>query len=200
MDINNFGPFNADTWGTVSDWFVALVTLVTAYYLYKTLKSQLKVQELGQQALEFERVRFTRETRPDFELTGIDSKIVRTNDSDELEVIVTIKNIASHSAYNVRIIVDNDLDKWVLDESWKDQHEVVSGAVLYAGFKGPSFSDKKPVYAIDVNIFDPLIRIIINYQDVFKNNYSQRAFVRLTQKDKKILTIVESNAPTLLPS
>lgn len=34
-----------EIWGTVSDWFMVLVTLVTAVFLYKTLKSQMDVQK-----------------------------------------------------------------------------------------------------------------------------------------------------------
>ncbi|WP_197086415.1 hypothetical protein [Sphingobacterium sp. IITKGP-BTPF85] len=33
-----------EIWGTVSDWFIVIITLVTAVFLYKTLRSQMEVQ------------------------------------------------------------------------------------------------------------------------------------------------------------
>lgn len=59
MDINNFGPFDSDVWGTVSDWFVAIVTAVSIYFLRRTLNSQNETQKLQSSVtnLEFQRYR-----------------------------------------------------------------------------------------------------------------------------------------------
>ncbi len=40
--------FNAQVWGTVSDWVMIGVTAATAYYLYQTLQSQRETQDLQQ--------------------------------------------------------------------------------------------------------------------------------------------------------
>ncbi|MBB5643944.1 hypothetical protein [Pedobacter cryoconitis] len=37
MEIINFVAFNADVWGTVSDWIIVIVTSSTAIYLVKNL-------------------------------------------------------------------------------------------------------------------------------------------------------------------
>lgn len=47
--INCFWPkqnlFKAETWGTISDWFTYLVTLIGGVFIYKTLESQMEVQK-----------------------------------------------------------------------------------------------------------------------------------------------------------
>lgn len=39
-------PFISNVWGSVSDWLMILVTGVTAIFLYRTLRSQQKTQDL----------------------------------------------------------------------------------------------------------------------------------------------------------
>lgn len=46
MDINNFGVFNSATWGSVGDWIMVLVTIVTIFLLIKTFKEQKKTNEI----------------------------------------------------------------------------------------------------------------------------------------------------------
>jgi hypothetical protein len=70
MDINNFGPFNADTWGSVSDWTMVIVTALTAWYLYKTLTSQTIVQGLQQKLTDIEGLRVKYEIMPQFEMVN----------------------------------------------------------------------------------------------------------------------------------
>lgn len=42
--IPETSKFNAEIWGTVSDWFTYLVALIGGVFIYKTLNSQMKVQ------------------------------------------------------------------------------------------------------------------------------------------------------------
>jgi len=74
MNINNFGPFEAETWGTVSDWVMVVVTAATLYLIYKTLKSQTMVQRLQAQATTIENERFRIQHMPQFNLTVKQSK------------------------------------------------------------------------------------------------------------------------------
>lgn len=46
MDINNFGPFQSDVWGTVSDWVVIIVTLGTGIFLVLAFNEQRKTNQL----------------------------------------------------------------------------------------------------------------------------------------------------------
>jgi hypothetical protein len=56
--------FDPDIWGTVSDWFMVIVTIVTAFYLYKTLQSQKNVQETQNKLFEIETIRFRESIKP----------------------------------------------------------------------------------------------------------------------------------------
>lgn len=68
MDVNNLGPFNAEVWGTFSDWIMVVVTGATAFLLYKTFKSQIAVQKSQQKITDIEGERFRVEYKPVFEL------------------------------------------------------------------------------------------------------------------------------------
>jgi hypothetical protein len=79
FDINNFGPFQSDVWGSFSDWVMLIVTFFTLLYLIKTFKaqhnslgiqqktleSQLVVQKAQQLSTEIEQKRYESEIRPD---------------------------------------------------------------------------------------------------------------------------------------
>lgn len=56
--------FSPDTWGTVSDWFMVSVTVITAYYLYKTLQSQKEVQKTQNELFRIESIRFRESIKP----------------------------------------------------------------------------------------------------------------------------------------
>ena len=47
MSINNFGPFSSETWGTVSDWLIFITTVVTAYFVWKTLHEQVVINKVS---------------------------------------------------------------------------------------------------------------------------------------------------------
>ncbi|SFH51528.1 hypothetical protein [Pedobacter insulae] len=59
MEINNFGPFDSDIWGTVADWVIACVTLGTGIFLVLTFKEQQKTNL-------FTRVQMKRQILPKF--------------------------------------------------------------------------------------------------------------------------------------
>ncbi|MDB5129414.1 MAG: hypothetical protein JWQ85_3646, partial [Mucilaginibacter sp.] len=54
MDINNFGPCEATVLGTVPDWIIAFTTIVTAFFLIKTFRSQKEVQKMQQSITDIE--------------------------------------------------------------------------------------------------------------------------------------------------
>lgn len=58
--------FVAEIWGTVSDWYMVIVTMITAIFLYKTLKSQKDVQESQKILQEIEVKRFRKTIEPNF--------------------------------------------------------------------------------------------------------------------------------------
>jgi hypothetical protein len=73
MNINNFGPFDPAVWGTISDWVVILIYIVTGCIVYKTLKSQLVLQQLQQKQIDVLLFNHKKESKPEFELSISDS-------------------------------------------------------------------------------------------------------------------------------
>lgn len=71
MDVFKF-PFLAEVWGTVSDWIMIMVTSVTAYFLYKTLRSQKDVQQAQNKLLKIEQIRLREDFKPKLDYSRID--------------------------------------------------------------------------------------------------------------------------------
>ena len=65
--------FKAETWGTISDWFTYLVTLIGGVFIYKTLDSQLKVQKDQFEIKIIEKRRYFEEIKPYFTFFGSQS-------------------------------------------------------------------------------------------------------------------------------
>jgi len=94
--INNFGPFEADVWGTVSDWALVIVTALTAIFIYRTFRAQLNVTEDQSELLKIERIKLREQFRTELEISGGNTW---TNVNT---VRLNIKAV-NHPAYNVVI-------------------------------------------------------------------------------------------------
>lgn len=93
--------FNPEVWGTVSDWTMVGVTSLTAYYLYKTLKSQKNVQKTQNKLFEIEKIRFKESIKP---------SLIYTQSKREFEsgkyfkiVSIEISNESESSAEDIEI-------------------------------------------------------------------------------------------------
>lgn len=64
-DLFNF-PFHAGVWGNAADWAMVCVTAFTLYYLRKTLKSQLRVQEAQLRITNIENDKYVKLNAPKF--------------------------------------------------------------------------------------------------------------------------------------
>jgi hypothetical protein len=51
-------------WGTISDWVMVLVTVLTLFFLYRTLQSQKDVQKMQNELFRIESVRFKESIKP----------------------------------------------------------------------------------------------------------------------------------------
>ncbi|MET4142868.1 hypothetical protein [Pedobacter sp. UYP1] len=96
MTILSFAVFNPKEWGTVSDWVTIIVYTITGYLIYRTLRSQLSIQQI-------ESNRAAREIRPVFSLLTITSGNLYTIK------LVCEHNIAFdvHTSYNIDASMDN---------------------------------------------------------------------------------------------
>jgi hypothetical protein len=103
MDLFKF-PFHADVWGSVSDWVMILVTAVTAYFLYNTLKSQKEVQQAQNELLTIEQIRLKEQFKPKVEyyefLDGTKERYAHKLKKGSEFLSVAVKNISDNIAIN----------------------------------------------------------------------------------------------------
>src|SRR5690606_6698303 len=59
--------------GTVPDWAMEIVTGITAYFLYRTLQSQIKVQRTQEEMLNIELYQHYEAIKPEFDVLGCES-------------------------------------------------------------------------------------------------------------------------------
>lgn len=108
MDINNFGPFNAEVWGTVSDWSIAFITIITALLLYSTFKSQINVQKNQQRITDIESERFRIEYKPILQLT-VDTITNKTLETHTQSYIHISLKIIENDCKDLNILVQNNV-------------------------------------------------------------------------------------------
>jgi hypothetical protein len=99
--------FPADVWGTVSDWVMIIVTTITAYFLYKTLKSQKEVQQAQNKFLEIEQVRLREDYKPELDYNRFEKQL-NINQPGKQAVSFSIRNKSENRALNVTTIYSDD--------------------------------------------------------------------------------------------
>ena len=161
--MNSF-YFDPEIWGTVSDWCIVLVTTITAYYLYRTLKSQMIVQDTQTKLFEIEKIRFSESIKPILKFSlpkpeqniiaedpnkSINSIIV-TNESNNNALDGSIKMISETK--NIEILNDKIFEYFHLR---KDEHFRLN-FILH-----------------DVNSKENLLILCFRYRDIANNKYVQ---------------------------
>lgn len=101
LSLNSFGPFQSDVWGTVSDWAIVVVTAITAIYIYRTFRAQLKVTTDQTELLKIEQIRIREQFRTEIDVSG-------GNEWTSVNTFwVNIKAL-NHNAYNIKIKIIRD--------------------------------------------------------------------------------------------
>jgi hypothetical protein len=103
----NIFPFPADIWGTVSDWVMIAVTAITAYFLWRTLKSQKEVQQTQNRLLKIEQLRVKEAFKPNLKYTRI-KRILKVDDPDKGLIWINVSNDSDNAALNFEPIYDDD--------------------------------------------------------------------------------------------
>lgn len=168
MNINDFGPFEAETWGSISDWFMVCVTAVTGFLIWRTLKSQLKMQLLQQTITEIERHRFRESIKPKFKLSIKRTDLFEVHETVRIEAEFTIFAV-DHVAFmvEVTIIKNGEFDfnpansyPRLYNKITPGMNPILKGTIE----KKHKEDDKKYLLNFDV---------VIRYQDLYKNRYQQ---------------------------
>lgn len=63
-------------WGSISDWVMIAVTITTATFLYKTLKSQKEVQSVQNKLFRIEQARFNESIKPILRYSASTDKMI----------------------------------------------------------------------------------------------------------------------------
>jgi hypothetical protein len=192
MSVNNFGPFQAEIWGTVSDWLIVIVTGATGILLLLTFRSQLKVQYAQQKITDIEIFKHIQNVVPKFDLLKPLKSERIVGDNLRIDVIQFVLQLNKNIAKDVSVEVDYiDQSGWVdpillmkADFLNSEGHIRINGS--YKGLANKTI-EGNAVYWIDVDFN-------LIFKDIYNNEYSQKCALTLTHND----TYVRSDNPILI--
>ena len=180
MNINNFGPFSSNVWGTVSDWVMVIVTGTTLYYINKTFKSQYEVQKLQQQSTNIENEKFRIQVLPTFELFIYKTDFEFIEDKVKTKMSIGF-HLMKNECLNLEIdfsitsseIISNDIALEKLDYIAEDAHRGLD-IVL---------STKKHIF--DRNGCS--LSLNFKYADIVGNRYEMQFYANVTYVEKQVV-------------
>ncbi|HTB52342.1 MAG TPA: hypothetical protein VK718_06165 [Ferruginibacter sp.] len=100
--------FDTKIWGTVSDWVMVCVTTVTAFYLYRTLKSQKEVQQIQYELFKIESIRFKESIKPIFKYSASERQFSSDNGKKKMLTIEVTNETDSIALEISRIVESNE--------------------------------------------------------------------------------------------
>ncbi|MEO6174400.1 MAG: hypothetical protein ABIP27_04525 [Flavobacterium circumlabens] len=156
--------FNPEVWGTVSDWFIAIVTSITAYYLYQTLKSQKEVQETQTKLFEIEKFRFSESIKPNLKFTQPtkDQQII-TEDPDKCINSIIVINDSNNDALEGSITMISETKNI----------EIINGKVFEYFHLRKSETLRLNFILHDTKSSENLLILCFKYKDIANNKYIQ---------------------------
>lgn len=102
-------PFSAEVWGTVSDWVMIIVTSITAYFLWKTLRSQKEVQDTQNRLLKIEQLRVREDFKPNLKYNRVTIG-GKFSDPNKCLVSIAVKNVSISPALNFKPVYEENPD------------------------------------------------------------------------------------------
>tara|TARA_R110000850_G_scaffold162427_4_gene287106 strand:+ start:468 stop:1010 length:543 start_codon:yes stop_codon:yes gene_type:complete len=168
--------FDPNVWGTVSDWSMVFVMVISAYYLYKTLKSQKEVQDTQNKLFEIENLKFREGNKPSFNF-----KISHRVPNNETE---------NQRLYSIEIT--NKSDNIALEFSVKYDQNFKSVNQVFIGGQFPRKHLQKENepwfvhFVSDDKVSIPFITITLNYEDVSGIKYKQGVLLILDRDNSEI--------------
>lgn len=157
--------FSAENWGTVSDWVMVCVTIITAIFLLITLISQKKVQQTQNELFRIESIRFRESIKPKFKYSASTGKM-KPGDKDKQVLTVEVTNESNSMALNISKIVS--------------QNERTPQIFVITGFTDRidhlSKGDNPLIFHFLIDAtpkFQNFVTFALNYQDIAGANYKQ---------------------------
>jgi hypothetical protein len=188
MNINNFGPFLSDVWGTVSDWAMVAVTGTTLYYINKTFKSQYEVQKLQQQSTNIENEKFRIGVLPFFELTIVKTDFEFINDDVQIKILAGIHLIKNESL-NLKIELNEFISNIIF--SYKEDNSLYNNLNYLSENAHRTLNITALINKTDFEKNGCIFTIVFNYTDIVENKYTMGFGCYITYTD----TEVNSNGP-----
>jgi hypothetical protein len=182
MNVNSLALLDASVWGTVSDWVMIAVTTGTLYFILRTFRSQLKVQQLQQQYTNIENEKFRLEVVPSFDLK-ISQKTFEREPGEIITLLLIDLELLYHECRDLKIGISSFIYKPVLKAVFPD-----AGAHLAAGthriLTVECRADERTFDAVGLNLTVGLI-----YKDVIGNGYVMNIMINLNFADLEIIPI-----------
>ncbi|MGS2738761.1 hypothetical protein [Sinomicrobium sp. M5D2P17] len=172
--------YSAEIWGTVNDWIIYGVMLVTAVFLYQTLQSQMKVQKMQQKLMDIEDFKFRRELMPRFDIQGDPPEYKKNHILTKYNVIVR-----DNDAQNISIECNSKSSIHSGKKTWNKKILDKNNTM--------DFHYEIPIEAGSIS-FE--IRIYVNFEDIKGNRYSQ--YAEIIKPDKRTQSYGQRPRPTPL--
>lgn len=116
-------PFSSDVWGRVSDWVIIAVTILTAYYLYHTLRAQQVITKIANSE-------YVYRIRPDFDLHVENYSAVQVNPGGSFRLTFTpVITSVKYDARDVRVTITKYFNKELISknilqyQSWEQNYK-----------------------------------------------------------------------------
>lgn len=180
MDINNFGPFRSDVWGTVSDWALVLFTMGTITGVFLTYRSQQRLFNL-------ERFKLREASRPEFELSieMSDAEVVENRFNLRIKFLFTLR---LNRANNVKIkLAEREVQEF---EAYVKQFIEIAPLrnmlVNDVFFIPPMPFNVDLLTRGDIKTFFITLTFIVCFDDILGNHYEQKIELILLDNETTI--------------
>ncbi len=160
--------FATNLWGTISDWAIFSVTLATAIFLYKTLKSQQEVQQTQNELFRIESIRFKESIKPILRYCASNDKMKPGDENKKILTVEVINETESAALEISRILSEDTMERQIfIPMSFADRRDHLT--------KG----DSPLLFHFLIDLKSPgskYVTFAIKYKDIAGTKYKQRVF------------------------
>ncbi|MDR2269392.1 MAG: hypothetical protein LBF27_00685 [Sphingobacterium sp.] len=179
--INCYWPkqtlFHAETWGTISDWFTYLVTLIGGVFIYKTLESQMTAQEDQSILKQIELNKHLYSIKPSFKFDFNLIKEIENEYQDDKAILVEM-SIITDKPVTYKIIATSSLLVNICDFNLQASH-------AYQTFEKNTRNVPLILLHEVINKTNP-VYFDIFYRDIELNEYLLSLSLFVIQESKEI--------------
>lgn len=166
MNINHFGPLSPEVWGSVSDWLNITVTAITLYFIYRTFRSQVEVQQMQLKVTNIENERFRKECLPVFQAEILEDQPAQPANPKELLISIGF-GLKKGECRNLTLAVESNMAKSL---TWNHlagnfQYLMAGGANLIDVLVTKNNEDEPYMFPVTLDFL---------YEDMVGNLYKQK--------------------------